>query len=169
MGPVYDGIAHLLLTPEDLIPALMMAVYAGLRGSGFARRALLVLPLAWFAGGMAAGFLESGPHFLLPSFSFLLLGALVAADLSLPLSAVTALSVILGLGHGLLNGLALRDGAGTTGLVGIALAVFVLLALVSAFTVSLRRPWARIIVRVAGSWVAASGVLMFGWLVAGRG
>jgi hypothetical protein len=32
MGPVYDGIGHLLLTPEDLVPALAMALYAGLRG-----------------------------------------------------------------------------------------------------------------------------------------
>jgi hydrogenase/urease accessory protein HupE len=32
MGPVYDGIAHLLLTPEDLVPVLAIALYAGLRG-----------------------------------------------------------------------------------------------------------------------------------------
>ena len=32
MGPVYDGIGHLLLTPEDLVPAVAMALYAGLRG-----------------------------------------------------------------------------------------------------------------------------------------
>ncbi len=32
MGPVYDGIGHLLLTPEDLVPAMAVAIYAGLRG-----------------------------------------------------------------------------------------------------------------------------------------
>ena len=32
MGPVYDGIGHLLLTPEDLIPTLALALYGGLRG-----------------------------------------------------------------------------------------------------------------------------------------
>ena len=33
LGPVYDGIAHFALTPEDLIPALALAVLAGLRGT----------------------------------------------------------------------------------------------------------------------------------------
>jgi hypothetical protein len=38
---------------------------------------------------------------------------------------------------------------------------------VSAGVVSLRAAWTRIAVRVAGSWVAAVGMLMFGWLVRG--
>ena len=37
--------------------------------------------------------------------------------------------------------------------------------LVSAAVVSLRAGWARIAVRVAGSWVAAVGILMFGWML----
>ena len=46
MGPVYDGIGHLLLTPEDLIPVFAIALYAGLRGRTPGRRALFFLPLA---------------------------------------------------------------------------------------------------------------------------
>ena len=53
MGPVYDGIGHLLLTPEDLVPVLALALYAGLRGAITGRRILFLLPLAWFAGGLA--------------------------------------------------------------------------------------------------------------------
>ena len=48
-------------------------------------------------------------------------------------------------------------------------ALFVLVALISAFVVSLKKNWARIVVRVAGSWVAAMGMLMFGWLIRGQG
>ena len=33
----------------------------------------------------------------------------------------------------------------------------------TAFVVQLRAHWARIAVRVAGSWIAASGLLMLGW------
>ena len=33
LGPVYDGIGHLVMTPEDLIPALAIAFFAGLRGA----------------------------------------------------------------------------------------------------------------------------------------
>jgi len=41
--------------------------------------------------------------------------------------------------------------------------------MVSALIVSLKKPWTRIVVRVAGSWVAAIGMLMFGWMMRGQG
>ncbi len=41
--------------------------------------------------------------------------------------------------------------------------------LVMAFVVCLREPWTRIAVRVAGSWIAATGLLMLGWRLSGRG
>jgi len=47
--------------------------------------------------------------------------------------------------------------------------IFVLVALASAFVVSLKRPWTRIAVRVAGSWIFASGLLMLGWMIKGQG
>ena len=53
------------------------------------------------------------------------------------------------------------------GLLGIASTTFVLAALASALVVSLRIPWTRIAVRVAGSWVAAIGLLMLGWSLRG--
>lgn len=67
------------------------------------------------------------------------------------------------------SGTALKDGAGVPGLIGIMAVLFVLVVLTAAFVVSLRRPWTRIAVRVAGSWVAASGLLMLGWFIRGAG
>jgi hydrogenase/urease accessory protein HupE len=87
----------------------------------------------------------------------------VAADLRLPADTVTALAVLLGLVHGVFNGAALKEGAGTPGLLGIMVMLFVLVALASAFVVSLKAPWMRIAVRVAGSWIASSGLLLLGW------
>ena len=46
---------------------------------------------------------------------------------------------------------------------GVATAIFVVVALVAAFVSSLRAPWSRIIVRVAGSWIAAVALFMLGW------
>ena len=43
--------------------------------------------------------------------------------------------------------------------------VFILIALAAAVLIRLRAHWARIAVRVAGSWIAASGLLMLGWAV----
>jgi hypothetical protein len=48
---------------------------------------------------------------------------------------------------------------------GIMTMLFILVALTSAVVVSLNKPWARIAVRVAGSWTFASGLLMLGWLI----
>jgi hypothetical protein len=54
------------------------------------------------------------------------------------------------------------------GLIGIMATLFVIIALVSALIVSLKKPWTRIVVRVAGSWVAAIGMLMVDWLLHGQ-
>jgi hydrogenase/urease accessory protein HupE len=170
MGPVYDGIGHLLLTPEDLVPVLAIALYAGLRGAVAGRRTMFLLPVAWFVGGLAGtrvsnfeSTVTTATSLPIPAISFFILGGLVAADLWMPAGAVTALAIALGLVHGFLNGAALRDGAGTLGLIGIMTMLFVLVTVISACVVSLGKPWARIAVRVAGSWIAAIGLLAFGW------
>ena len=167
MGPVYDGIGHLLLTPEDLVPVLALALFAGLRGAAQGRRAMFLLPVAWFAGGLIGLRVEAALLFPVAALSFLILGALVAADLRLHANGVAVLVVVLGLVHGVLNGTALRQGAGGLGLLGIMAALFVLVALASAFVVSLERQWTRIAIRVVGSWIAASGLLLLGWAFRG--
>jgi hydrogenase/urease accessory protein HupE len=157
------------MTPEDLVPALAIALFAGLRGAAPGRRALFVLPLAWFVGGILGVVIEDLPTFPAAGISFVVLGVLVAADLKLSPKWFTAIVIVVGLVHGVLNGVALKEGAGILGLIGIMASLFVILAIVSAFIVSLKKPWARIVVRVAGSWVAAIGMLMFGWLMRGQG
>lgn len=163
MGPVYDGIGHLVVSPEDLVPALALACYAGLRGAPASRRAMFLLPLAWLLGGLTGSVLHVAGSLQIAAASFLILGGLVAADLPVPSVMVAGIAIALGLSHGLLNGIALREGAGMPGLIGIASTLFVLVSLTSAVVVSLRQPWARVAVRVAGSWMAATGLLMFGW------
>lgn len=169
MGPIYDGIGHLLLTPEDFVPVLALALYAGLRGAASGRWALFLAPPAWFAGGLAGSAVSGIPPLPVPAMSFMIFGPLVAADLRLPTAAVAVLAVAMGLVHGFFNGAALREAGGTLGLLGIAAMLFVVVALASAFVVSLRRPWARIAVRVAGSWIFASGLLMLGWYLRAAG
>jgi urease accessory protein len=91
MGPVYDGIGHLLLTPEDLVPVIAVALLAGLRGKIPGRRALFFLPVAWLAGGFAGLMASSEPIVAMPALSFLILGGLIAADLHLPDNVTTLL------------------------------------------------------------------------------
>jgi urease accessory protein len=67
--------------------------------------------------------------------------------------------------HGLFNGSALAAiGAGPVSLVGIVVTALMVVLLVSASIVPLQAAWTRVAVRVAGSWVAAVGLLMLGWL-----
>ncbi len=100
--------------------------------------------------------------------SLLVLGGLTAADVRLSSTAMAVLAVIVGLLHGWLNGVGIagsqREALGLVGIVG---AAFVLVALAAALVVSLRAPWMRIAVRVAGSWVVAIGLLMLGWSLRG--
>jgi urease accessory protein len=165
LGPVYDGVSHLLLSPDDLVPVLAMAALAGLNGPAAGRRTLFVLTLTWLAGGLA-GFAFGRP--VVPGAatiaSFLALGVLVALDRRLSPTLVSSLAVALGLLHGWLNGAGIA-GAGreALALAGIGSAVFVVVALAAALVVTLKEGLPRVAIRVLGSWVAAVGLLMLGW------
>jgi urease accessory protein len=143
--------------------------FVGLRGPAPGRRALFGSPLAWFTGGLLGLAIEGLPTFPIPAMSFLTTGVLVAADLKLSPRLITFIVIGVGLLHGILNGIALKEGAGVLGLIGIMASLFVIVAIVSALVVSFKQSWTKIVVRVAGSWMAAMGMLMFGWFARGRG
>jgi hydrogenase/urease accessory protein HupE len=167
LGPIYDGAMHFLASPEDLVPALALAFFAGLRGAAQGRRALFVLPAAWLVGGLVGlGAPAASGSAVVSAVGFLVLGALVAADAKLPQFVTTCLATLLGLYHGYLNG----TGMGSTvdaaaALLGLVGTVFILMAIAAAFVVRLSAGWSRIAVRVSGSWIAATGLLLLGWAV----
>ncbi len=167
LGPVYDGIAHFALTPEDFLPALALALLAGLRGAAHGRAAIVVLPLAWLVGGLIGLAANAPIGASLAWVPLLILGGLVAADIRLSMAVTAALAALLGLFHGYLNGSTLgQGGPGALALVGIAGTAFVFVTLVVALVAAMKSHWARIAGRVAGSWIAASGLLLLGWSLA---
>jgi urease accessory protein len=166
-GPFYDRLMHPFVTPEDLLPVVALTLLAGLRGARCGRWVLFALPAAWLVG-MTVG-LGLVPH---ESVAWLtcgltiVLGALVAVDWQVPLPVVGGGAVLLGLTHGCLNGAGLAQApSGALGMAGIASALFVVVALLAGPVVVLRATWTRVAVRVAGSWIAAIGLLMLGWTV----
>jgi hydrogenase/urease accessory protein HupE len=172
LGPFYDGISHLAMSPDDLLSALALALLAGLSGARSGRHVLFVLPPVWLLGGLFG--LRMEQEVSLPLFSilsFLVTGALVALDRRPPLLLISILTCGFGFLHGFLNGsaMAVRAGGGFLALFGISVAVFLMVALISALVVSLKVQWARITVRVAGSWITAIGLLMLGWTYRGMG
>jgi hydrogenase/urease accessory protein HupE len=169
LGPFYDGVLHLLLSPGDLAGLLAIALLAGLRGARAGRLTVITLPATWLLAGLFGLGLPALPDpRWLDIVSLLLPGLLVAADARLPPVAVAALAAAYGLLHGLFNGAALAAiGAGTPALLGIVLTALVLTLLVAAAVTPLRVLWARVAIRIAGSWVAAVGLLMLGWRAQG--
>jgi urease accessory protein len=168
LGPFSDGLTHLIVTPEDLLPVIALDLLAGLRGPRFGRAVLFALPVAWLVGS-AAGLLLV-PPITLPVAETIVtigLGVLLATDRPLPLIWVAGLAVLLGLLHGILNGSELpkTSSSGQISAAGVAVALFVAVSLSAGQAASMRVPWARVAVRVAGSWIAAIGLLMLGWAV----
>jgi len=164
LGPIYDGAAHLLMSPEDLVPVCAIALLAGLRGSRHSRVVLAALPVSWLLGGVAGvTFGHASSNSVAPA-SLLILGALVAMDISVSLRIQAALAVTLGFVHGYVNGSGVEPSVdGAQVLLGLAAVLFVVVGLVAAFAIQSSQPWRRIAIRVLGSWVAATGLLMLGW------
>jgi hypothetical protein len=165
LGPFYDGVSHLAVTPDDLLPALAIALLAGQRGAGAGRATLFALPGAWLAGGLAGlAWPAAGSASWIAAIPLLALGGLVAAEVHLHPGVVVALAIGLGLTHGYLNGAAMAHARlGVLGLAGTVAMLGAVVALAAALVVAIRVPWGRIAVRVAGSWIAAIGLLALGW------
>lgn len=164
LGPFYDGAYHLVLTPEILAPVIAIALLVGLRGPKHSRWALFVLPTAWLLGAILNLPARDSPPMALSAIFFIVLGALVAADAPLPSALTTALAAVSGVVLGAFNSVAMsQSGLTAIPLLGTATVVFVVIAIGASEVIALRATWTRIAVRVAGSWIAATGLLLLGW------
>jgi len=169
MGPVYDSIVHFLLSPEYVAPVVGLALLAGLRGPDHGRWALFAVTGAWLVGaglgsapgsGIMASFVTAG--------TCLVLGVFIAADLRIPLMLTVILATAVGFLMGAMDAAAQGPALRMNGVLGICATVFVLMALATSLIVPLRILWLRIAVRVAGSWLAALGLLLVGWALRAR-
>jgi hypothetical protein len=170
LGPVYDGATHFGLSPEDFLPVLALALFTGLRGPRHARLALAALAASWMAGGLlTSAFGLTLPPILAPAMAAALLlatGGMLAANLELAPWPCAAAAAVLGLARGAadLSGTG-PGGSAALNALGMAAAAAVLFALAASTTLPLRRLWMIVAARVAGSWAAAAGLLLAGWLV----
>lgn len=169
LGPFYDGMAHLFVSPDDLLAVIALALLAGLRGPRNGRAVLFLLPVVWmiasFAGrAFMAPLTNEAAWAAVSAMVTIAVGALAAADIPLPRWLVSGAAVVLGLVHGALNGAeAIMPGSYALIPLGNAISLFVVVALVAGQAVVTRGGTPRIIARVAGSWIAAIGLLLFGW------
>ena len=170
-GTFYDGMVHLVITPADLLVVLGFGLLAGSCGAAAARGVLFVLPSAWLIGGLLGVLSSSVSSFpWATTLSFGLVGLLVAMNVNLPRLWIVSFAGVAGLLHGYMDGATMAPEAPNwLNLAGVTTMVVILMTWLAALVVSLRADWARIAVRVAGSWIGAVGLLALGWLVRGEG
>jgi hydrogenase/urease accessory protein HupE len=164
-GDFYAGVVHPLTALEHAPPILALALFAGQQGERAARWLVLVFPLALLIGAeLAATALPLPAMAVLNAASFVVLGLLVAAALRLPLPVLIALGAVFGISHGYGNGRAMApDTTVYIFVLGVAAVGGLATALVSAAIVDLAETeWLRIGVRVAGTWIAAIGLMTIG-------
>jgi urease accessory protein len=165
-GDFYAGVVHPLSALEHAPPFLALALLAGQQGEGAARWLVLAFPLALLVGAVLAATAPPLPAMgILNAASFIVLGLLLAAALRLPLPVLIALGALFGISHGYENGRAMApDTAVHLFVLGVATVGGLITALVSAATIDLAEAaaWSRVAVRIAGSWIAAIGIMIIG-------
>lgn len=169
MGPVFDGISHFGLSPEDFLPVIALGFFAGLRGPAHSRLTLGALTLCWFGGGLSALFGLSAPAIVLSCATaalFMLVGMALAANIVLPPSVCAMLGASLGLVRGMADLSGVEESVShILTLLGMTASVFAIFAIAASLTIPLKRLWIIVAARVGGSWIAALGLLLVGWIV----
>lgn len=169
LGPFLGGALHPVLEPAQLMALVALGVFAGQRGLAGARPVLIGFLLALLAGLLAAG--VGGMPPVDPALLVLggLLGVAVIGDVAVPRALGVLVAGLVGLGVGMASEpesvagqarLLMLLGSGAAATVGV-------LSLVGLLHEA-RRPWQRIGMRVVGSWIAASAILVVTLWVAGK-
>jgi hypothetical protein len=168
LGPWGDGMARLMLQPLDLLLLVALVLLAVQNGRSWSDRLALVLPLSWLVGGLGGLLVGRELHLaLLCAALVTAVGVLAALGPALRLGkrflrgGTAALSLLFGLVAG--SSLAGHGGA-LQALLGEAVAIAVVTALLLMALDPPHPRWLALGLRLIGSWIAASGLLMLGWL-----
>jgi urease accessory protein len=164
IGNFYSGALHPFISPAHLIALLALGLAIGQRAYGALARAKP--PLVTVAAGLAAGLMLHAAAGDPDTDRLLLVGAagtglLVAAAWPLPVALEVLLAAAIGLAVGLASGPTGVEGRTRyTMLAGTGLAATLLVGYVTVMVSVTEQPWLRIAVRVVGSWLAASSLLV---------
>ena len=168
LGPWGDGMARLVLQPLDLLLLVALVLLAVQSGRPWLDRLALMLPLSWLVGGLGGLLVGMELPLALPCAALVsavgvlvTLGPALRPDERFLLGGSAALPLLFGLVAG--SSLAGHGGA-LPALVGEAVAIAVVTALLLMALAPPHPRWLALGLRVVGSWIAASGLLMLGWL-----
>ena len=169
LGNFFSGVVHPLFEPAHLIVLIGLGLMLGQRGLARTHPAV-----PCFIGGSVLGLAAAGlgwtPSTDAPLLALsVLAGLAVATAVSIPPAVCALAAGLVGLGVGL--GSAPEATAGSARIVmlaGTAVGGCVWMLNVVGLVHEVRRAWLLVLVRVAGSWITASAVLVLALWVAGK-
>ncbi len=168
----YNGISL-----AAVLVAAATGLLAGARGKPHLRWAALGITGGWAIGGELLAELPAAWKVSLGSgvgsgiaagTSLMIMGVLIALDRQGPKAIVTLLALVTGLVHGAINANAILE-AQPARIACIAAAAGVLTIGSGSLSLLASGSAGRIVLRVAGSWLAAIGLLMLGWALRPHG
>jgi urease accessory protein len=168
LGPFYDGALHLMLTPMHLVGLVTLSLFAASQGADAGRLLVIVTPITWFLAGTVGVVSQmTGSLAIANASALVLLGGSVALGLKTSSTVAAVAAAVFGGLLGFQSGLELRAAnADWVALIGTVAVVLAVTVLVSALLISHTAFAFRLVLRVLGSWAAATGLLSVGWIVA---
>jgi urease accessory protein len=162
VGDFYAGMLHPLTALEFLLPWIALALFAGQQGRRAALLTLGIFPLALMSGAVLAQIVPLPAWVPAVNLALIpLVGLAVAFGLSYPNTVTVLLVTVVGLLHGLANGSEITAAMSPWRFIpGLAAVAILVLTYGIGLVRSLEKPWTRIAVRVAGSWIAAAGIMV---------
>ncbi len=166
LGDFYAGALHPLTGLVDLLLWAALGLLAGTQPPGRARWLVPLFPLGLVAGlmvGLRGGIPEGA---VLDAGMMVALGGLLAAAARLPIQALCALALGLGIWRGVANAAGVASETNVALFAGgFVLAGYAAVTLASAIVTAFLAPgqgWRGITLRAAGSWIAAIGLMAGG-------
>jgi urease accessory protein len=167
----YNGMLHPLLVPAHLLSVVALGFLFGQRGANVMQTAIILFLVAMVVGLLGAGYgVVLSVETTLLALA-MLLGVLVALSLQMPIPVYWLLAVVTGFLLGIDSVQDAYTGKQKLGaLVGSGTAIYLGLlyatVLAQAFQ---KRDWQKIAIRVVGSWIAASAMLVLALILSGAG
>jgi hydrogenase/urease accessory protein HupE len=164
IGDFYWGFLHPATSMESAFPLIALGLLAGQQGAEKARWMIGLFALGIIAGPLIA--LSLGTPVLaswVNLISFIILGALLALARPWPLPVLAGLSLVFGLTQGWSNAAEMTQATGKLLYAcGMILGGYLIVLLLAAFAVNTGKSaeWQRIALRIAGSWIAAIGLMV---------
>ncbi len=162
VGDFYGGIFHTLLVMAHVFPFIALSIVAGQQGPDLARKSLVAFLAALLAGAVTAFY--TGPLtavFYINIISLIVLGILAALSFKLPRWFLYSIIMFFGFTHGFQNGTELsQTQSPILFMTGLLTGGLILFSIIAALTISIKKEWFQIALRVVGSWVAAIGLMM---------